>query len=1059
MRVRPIFALLLLCFLAIPAFAASSGCPDPIRSLTPTDAQTGTPVTISWSLGGLVPQSQTISGHDFDTPVVVAPNQLTYTYTPTKPGEKHVTLTVVTDCGTFNKTATYHVKECNVVTPTLNVDKTSVAPGETIHASIDLLPGHTARWVVTNGTASATSGASIQVVAGASGSVTIDVFVARGNSCEVATRAIVAIVQPCPITEPAIQQFPSDGAAAANPFSLFIPTPRAGETYTFASHGADVLLTQPNFFAVMAPATGSFTIDVTVTKSGCSRTFSHTYTVSPCNPTATVSKGASGSCASATLIADFTGRPPFQGYWSDGQYFFTNSTHLERTVTIAGTYTISNFLDASCSGTVTGSAQIGASLPTPQFTLDDIVGGFFYGTDTCPGMTRTARLTTPIPAGAEVVWSIENGTILAGQGTDVVQFAGTSPGPSPLSVVFRDASGCSTQAARNPYILTQGTPEISVSVEPSTIPLGGTAIVTFTRHNNYVRGFDVSSSLGDPIVFLGASGESVQYEYRSIGAGGAATITAYANNACNVSTTATTTLTIDSGTAAGARARVRGFGTSCENYGVIAELSGVAPFTGKWSNGETFTVYDPYAFLFPTTGGTYTLVEFADANGPGTITGDATFNFTGLPRPEFTITPESACPNGTATATLTTPIPDGATVNWTVYGATILSGQGTGSIAIQLAEFGVSINVQITAPGACSPIASAFYPVDSYVQQPLFDLYGVFAGTSTDFYVTLDPHTATWSFENSMGDAMEIVGNPYPNTYIVRYTSSHGPGESNVRIFGTTQCGTSFEATRVMNVLPPPPSATLTSEAQGSCGALVTATLSGGAAPYTLEWSDGETLTTSDTTVTHVVHGTQYVYLIITDTSGQRVISNYLYVETAPMQPMYVGSTGQVCPGGTTTVTAYNAPADAEIIWTLNGSNARIVSGQGTTELVVEGIEAGYFNVTGRYRTTDGCESNNAPATFINVLSPVANPVITLPASSITAGSTIDLTVTFEGGYQDLNWENSMGDALFNIGQNNMTFTLRYISQNGPGTSTIRAYGTTNCGQLVESTVTLTITP
>ena len=40
-----------------------------------------------------------------------------------------------------------------------------------------------------------------------------------------------------------------------------------------------------------------------------------------------------------------------------------------------------------------------------------------------------------------------------------------------------------------------------------------------------------------------------------------------------------------------------------------------------------------------------------------------------------------------------------------------------------------------------------------------------------------------------------------------------------------------------------------------------------------------------------------------------------------------------------------------------------------------------------------------------------------------------------------------------------MTFSLRYISINGPGTATIRAFGTTTCGQQVEATATLTIDP
>jgi hypothetical protein len=955
MRARAVFAVILLCFIGLPVFATP--CDNPIRALTPSDAQTGTPVFITWSLGGVVPQSIQLTGHDFEQPVVLAPNQTSYIYVPDKPGEKHVTLTVVTDCGTFTKTQKYHVQQCNVIAPTLHLDRTTVSPGGTINASIDLLPGHTARWVVFNGTPSATSGASIQVTAGTSGSVAINVFVARGNSCEVSAGDVVPIVQPCSIAEPLIQTNPVEPAAGA-PFSLYLPSPRVGETATFAATGAELLQTGSNFIAVIAPATGSFGIDVTLSKNGCSRTFTRTFTVTPCAPTATVTAANTNSCDSGTLIADFTGHAPFQGYWSDGEYFFTNGTHLERTVTVAGTYTISNFIDASCSGTVSGSAQVGASLPVPELALDDMVDGWYYATDTCPGLVRTARLTAPAPAGAQIVWSVENGTIVSGQGTDVVQFAGTNPGPTPLSVVFRNAQGCNSQTAVNPWILTQGAPEIAVSVEPSTIGAGGTAIVTMTMLNNFVRGSGVTSSLGDPLVFLDGTGNTIRYEYRSTSGGGAAAITATANNSCGQSATATTMLTIDGGAPVTAQARVRAFGSSCQDYGVIAELSGIAPFTGKWSTGDTFIAYDPYAFLYPTAGGTYTLVEFADANGPGTITGEATFDFVGLPRPEFTLDPATACPNGTVTATLTTPVPDGATVNWFVYGANIVSGQGTPSIQIQLAEFGVSVNVQITAPGACSPIASAFLPLDAYVQQPWFDLYGVYAGYSTDIWVTLDPKTASWSFENTLGDAMEIAGNPYPNTYIIRYTSSHGPGQSTVRIYGTTQCGTSFEATRVMTVLPAPPSVTLTSEQGESCGATVTATITGGTAPYTVWWSDtGESATTSSTTVTHFVSSSTYLYVVVTDANGATAGSSYTYVDAKILPYLGVSGPSELCAGTTTTLTAYGAPEGAEIIWWIDGSNAQIVSGQGTTQLTIEALSPGSFYAMAKYRTAEGCES------------------------------------------------------------------------------------------------------
>ncbi|HJQ36821.1 MAG TPA: hypothetical protein VKB93_06765 [Thermoanaerobaculia bacterium] len=1057
MRVRPTVVALLLCLLCLPAFAAPK-CSDPIQSFSASDAQTGEAVAMTWSLGGIVPLSQTIAGHDFAEPVTLPPNQLSYSYVPKLPGEKHVTLTVVTECGTFSLTRKYHVKQCNVVTPFLTVDKTTVAPGETINASIELEPGHTARWVVTNGAPSATSGAAIQIVAGASGSVGIEVFVSRGSSCEVSTGAAVAIVQPCSIAEPVLQSSPAQPVPNTT-FRLTLMNPNPNETATFTASGAIVLQTTPAFIVVLAPASGSFTINVALTNGACSKTFSRSYTITPCNAAAVVSK-VSGSCGTGIVAADFTGTAPFQGRWSDGVTFVTNDPHIERSVTRAGTYRITFFRDANCVGTSSGSATVSAAPPVPFIDVDPIAEGGYYGYDTCPGLVRGAQVLTPVPAGYEVVWSIQNGTILSGQGTPAVQFSGAAPGPSPLTAVLRNITdGCTSQPGSIPYITTLGTPEISVSVEPATIGPGGTAVVSVTRLNPYGRSSGVYSSLPfDTLQFLDDDGTVTRYEYRSSSGPGVATITAESSNACSQPATVTATLTIDASIPVIARANVRLIGSSCRDNAVFAEFTGTPPFSGRWSTGESFFGWDSYAFLYPTAPGTYTLTEFSDANGAGSINGSATYDYAPLPRPQIS-SQSPACPNSVVTATIANPIP-GAAITWMTWNATILSGQGTDSVQVQLDGVDANVTAYFTTPESCSPDGFWFFDVIDSVQQPNFQLYGVYSGSSTEIYVSLDPNTETWAFENSLGDAMEIVSQITPTFYLVRYTSSHGPGDSTVRIYGTTTCGAPFEATAVMTVFPVPPTATLTSTPGAMCGATVTATLRG-VAPFTGAWSDtGETFTTSDTTVTHFVRNTRYLRLRLTDATGLTSFSNEIYVETPVLPLLSINTTYLLCPGATTTVTAEGAPAGAEILWSLQGTSGRIVSGQGTSALVVEATEPGGIALSAFYRTADGCESNVTGSSGIFVPGPAANPAIALASDTITAGDGTDVTITFDASsYESLSWETSNGDPLYPVDSNGQTFMLRYVSENGPGTSTIRAYGTTLCGQSVESTATITIAP
>jgi hypothetical protein len=49
-------------------------------------------------------------------------------------------------------------------------------------------------------------------------------------------------------------------------------------------------------------------------------------------------------------------------------------------------------------------------------------------------------------------------------------------------------------------------------------------------------------------------------------------------------------------------------------------------------------------------------------------------------------------------------------------------------------------------------------------------------------------------------------------------------------------------------------------------------------------------------------------------------------------------------------------PEGYEIYWYTEGPQARIVSGQGTPEVVIEGVEAGQVIIGAKLRTANGCE-------------------------------------------------------------------------------------------------------
>lgn len=1055
---RPLLALAL-ALLCLPAFAAN--CPS-IKTFNANDTQTGEPVTLSWSYAGGAPQTQTLTGHDFAQPLVLPAGQTSYTYTPLMPGEKHAQLTAVSGCGTSTSQIKYHVKQCNVVAPVLTVSQTSVKPGDVLTASIDLLPGHNARWVVTNGIASSQTGASVQITAATAGTLVIDVYVKRGNgnSCEVKSSATVEVVAPCSITEPSPIVTP-DSAAPNEQYFLFVPNIPAGQTITFEVRGAQIVFSNGQAVLVMTPATGSFEIDVIVSNGTCTRRFTRTATVTACAPTATVRAGSGGSCGSGTVVADFTGTAPFQGYWTDGEYFFTSDSHIARTVTNGGTYSINFFRDRFCNGTVTGSATVEASLPTPTFTISDVANGYYYGNATCPGLPRTATLDAPIPAGLQVLWNVTNATILGGQGTATLQFAGNQPGQTTLTAVYRNASGCTSQPHTYPYITTQGAPEATMTVEPATIRPGETAVITITP--KYFGGFNLTSSLGDVIGMISSNGDgSSRWEYRSSHGGGLATINLDAQNYCGQSVHVSTTLTIEGGPVA-ATANVRASGSTCPNYIAVAEFTGLAPFSGTWSDGSSFTIDYPNAILRPPTGGTYTLTSFSDANGPGTITGSATFDFVRVPAPDFTFDTAAACPGSTITARLTAPLAPGTSAEWYAYPGEILSGQGTDTITIRAGDGGLNVQVQISGSACSIDQTYKFLPVGSTTPQPpQFDVYGVDTGGTTSIFVWLDPSTATWAFENSLGDPMAITENPYPNAYILSYTSTHGAGTSNVRIYGTTSCGNPFEATRTMQILPPMPTATLTSTQGDSCGANITVTFTG-TAPFTGTWNDGTPFTSSDMTLTRFVTDSGYYYLNTIRDANRDGYGTGTYVDVKYLP--YVSfrqDGGFACAGRTMKFIVDDVPAGYGVRWTIEGTNATIVSGQGTGEVTLSLTEAGRFLIGAVYESPEGCVGLGS-GYFVDVAGAAVSPVITLPATTLKVGESMDFTIAFDGnqfsnGFTALSWENSNGDPIYSVGQTGYTFNLRYEALT-VGTSTIRAYATTACGDNVEATATVEIVP
>jgi hypothetical protein len=189
---------------------------------------------------------------------------------------------------------------------------------------------------------------------------------ASASSCTVAHAVIPYTVSTC-ISPTVVLEAP-DSVTSSTSFSMFVRS-QAGAVATWTiTNGSPATATGYNI-TVMPGASGNVGIAVSLTRGACTSALERSIPIVAkpvCDsPTASVSLGPL-SCGSGSVNATFTGTPPFQGVWSDGEHFFSNETSLVRRVQIPGDYRITTFKDAVCDGTQTGVAVVPPLVPTAQ---------------------------------------------------------------------------------------------------------------------------------------------------------------------------------------------------------------------------------------------------------------------------------------------------------------------------------------------------------------------------------------------------------------------------------------------------------------------------------------------------------------------------------------------------------------------------------------------------------------------------------------------------------------------------------------------------------------------
>ena len=389
---------------------------------------------------------------------------------------------------------------------------------------------------------------------------------------------------------------------------------------------------------------------------------------------------------------------------------------------------------------------------------------------------------------------------------------------------------------------------------------------------------------------------------------------------------------------------------------------GRAPFTYKWStNATTSTITGIGA-------GSYS-VTVTDANGCAN-TGSTTVNAAGNLTVNVTGT-NAACgiANGTATATPTS----GAapfTYKWS-------TGASTQSITL-LSEGTYSVTV--TDATGCTAIGSATITTGTSINVAI-DAKNVTCNGLTDGQATAmvsggsTPYTYRWS----NGGNVAVIANIGAGSYTVTVTDATGC--SGVQTAAITQPS-------AISITP-----NVTSTSCGSSNGTASVTVSGGSAPYSYLWSNGNR--------TSSISGLSAGSYTLTVTDNNNCSTNTsVTVTSSNGLTLSTGSTNVTCHGGN------NGSASATVTGTSGTVTYAWSNGQTTAS--INGLKAGDYKVT---VTNGGCSSNST----VTITQPTEIAIainLTNPTCGSNNGS---LTASASGGSPQYSYKWSNGATTASI--------------------------------------------
>jgi gliding motility-associated-like protein len=318
------------------------------------------------------------------------------------------------------------------------------------------------------------------------------------------------------------------------------------------------------------------------------------------------------------------------------------------------------------------------------------------------------------------------------------------------------------------------------------------------------------------------------------------------------------------------------------------------------------------------------------------------------------------------------------------------------------------------------------------------------------------------------GNATLTISSPQAG---VSYKWYDSPAETNLLFTGTTYitgpitattnfyvtgvngsgCNSNNLAQAQVTVQPAPAAPALTNASliQTCSGTQVTLSIANPQAGYTYNWytsaTGGASIYTGISFTTPVLtSGTTY-YAEASNSSGCPSVTRTavsISIITAPSAPLVNAPGGGICPGSTITLGATSTDPSATIEWYTSATGGSPIATGGSFTTPALATNTTYY--VGASNTTSGCVSTTRTPVTVNILQPLAAPVVAVSATTISS-------VTFEWGavagatgYQ-VSLDNGLTFFDPGSGGGGLTYTVSGLSPGQSVTLIVRAFGNSNC--------------